>query len=257
MSVESRSLLAKYKLGRQIGCGTYGDVFEAMKRDTGEKVAVKRLKFSKENKEGFPITAIREIKLLQKLTDINIVKLLDVVSDESDQNAIFSERPLCFVFEFVSNDLLGLREMLNRTMPLHQLKHYLFQLIRSIAVLHKRGIVHRDIKGANILVTSNHEIKLADFGLARMLPVEPVVSPFASESNPHPKNLLTNAVVTLWYRSPEILAGDRFYTTSIDMWSAGCLFAELMTGKPLFPGNAELEQIERIFKVLGFPLLYF
>lgn len=259
-----RSLRDCYKLGRQIGEGTYGQVYEAHSVHSemsllppNQRVAVKRM-FCKDENEGFPITSLREIKLLQKYAEKNIIKLLDVCTDVDWKKPVL-ERPVCFVFEYCDHDLTGLREMGrhrdDRLLPMAQVKHYLHQLITGVAKLHKGGVIHRDIKGANILVTTAHEIKLADFGLARPVSAHPL---YLNDSAPNSlKRPLTNPVVTLWYRAPELLAGDKNYGTAIDMWSIGCLMAELITGHALFPGETELEQIERIFKVRIFEIFLF
>lgn len=187
-------------------------------------------------KEGFPITAIREIKILQKLRHPNIVSLLDVVTGTDS----FSEprnSGTYLVFEYLDHDLSGLREL---ELSMAQIKYYLKQILEGIYFMHRCKVMHRDIKGANILIGQNHEVKLADFGLSRSV----------LDQNP----LYTNRVVTLWYRAPELLLGSYKYTEAIDIWSIGCVFAEMLTGKPLCPGGSmELSQIQTTFQVCGTP----
>jgi len=214
-----------------IGEGTYGSVWLA-RAPNGTRVALKKIR--KEKKEGFPITAIREIKILKALRHPNIVQLRDVVSSHVPGR----EGDVFMVFEFCDHDLTGLLES---KVPLSDAlcKYYLKAILEGLYHLHSRGILHRDIKGANILVSNNGDVRIADMGLARNVS----------------KGGYTNRVVTLWYRAPELLWGASDYDAKIDMWSVGCLFAELLTrGTVLFPGkNTELDQLNQIYAVCGTP----
>ncbi|XP_036051276.1 cyclin-dependent kinase 3 isoform X2 [Onychomys torridus] len=214
----------------KIGEGTYGVVYKAKNKETGQLVALKKIRLDVET-EGVPSTAIREISLLKELKHPNIVKLLDV---------IHREKKLYLVFEFLTQDL---KKHMDSTptsgLPLHVVKSYLSQLLQGLNYCHCHRVIHRDLKPQNLLINEFGAIKLADFGLARAFGV--------------PLRTYTHEVVTLWYRAPEILLGSKFYSTAVDVWSIGCIFAEMVTGKPLFPGDSEIDQLFRIFRTLGTP----
>ncbi|KAM5308690.1 cyclin-dependent kinase 3 isoform 2-T2 [Glossophaga mutica] len=214
----------------KIGEGTYGVVYKAKNKETGQLVALKKIRLDLET-EGVPSTAIREISLLKELKHPNIVRLLDVVHNE---------KKLYLVFEYLSQDL---KKFMDSTpvseLPLHLVKSYLFQLLQGVSFCHSHRVIHRDLKPQNLLINELGAIKLADFGLARAFGV--------------PLRTYTHEVVTLWYRAPEILLGSKFYSTAVDIWSIGCIFAEMMTCKALFPGDSEIDQLFRIFRTLGTP----
>ncbi|RXW21410.1 hypothetical protein EST38_g4420 [Candolleomyces aberdarensis] len=187
--------------------GTYGVVYKAKDGQTGEIVALKKIRLEAED-EGVPSTAIREISLLKELRDENIVKLLDIVH---------ADQKLYLVFEFLDVDLKRYIETGNQN---------------------RNPITPTIVK--NLLIDNRDNLKLADFGLARAFGI--------------PMRTYTHEVVTLWYRAPEVLLGSRHYSTAIDMWSVGCIFAEMaMQGAPLFPGDSEIDQIFKIFRILGTP----
>ncbi|NXW09082.1 CDK3 kinase, partial [Fregetta grallaria] len=181
--------------------------------------------------EGVPSTAIREISLLKELKHPNIVRLLDV---------IHSQKKLYLVFEYLNQDLKKYMDS-SRTgeLPLSLVKNYLFQLLQGVSFCHSHRVIHRDLKPQNLLINEAGAIKLADFGLARAFGV--------------PLRTYTHEVVTLWYRAPEILLGCKYYSTAVDIWSIGCIFAEMVTRKALFPGDSEIDQLFRIFRTLGTP----
>jgi len=212
-----------------LGQGTYGKVFKARHNETGELVAIKKIKMEKE-KEGFPITAIREINILKTLKHKNIVELKNVHT--TDENEEFF-----MVFEYVEHDLAGLIES-NITFSEAQIKSLMKQLLEGIAYFHEMSIMHRDIKSSNLLINNNGKLKIADFGLSR----------FYTK-----KEVLTNRVVTRWYRPPELFFGDIKYTSTVDLWSIGCILGELLTKKVLFPAPKELEQLDTIFLMCGTP----
>ncbi|XP_074273667.1 cyclin-dependent kinase C-1-like [Silene latifolia] len=241
----SRNVDCFHKL-EQIGEGTYGQVYMAKEIDTGEIVALKKIRMDNE-KEGFPITAIREIKILKKLHHENVVNLKEIVTspgpekDERgrpDANCKF-KGGIYMVFEYMDHDLTGLSSR-DKMFSIPQIKCYMRQLLTGLHYCHVNQVLHRDIKGSNLLIDNEGMLKLADFGLAR------------SFSNEHNGNL-TNRVITLWYRPPELLLGSTRYGPAVDMWSVGCIFAELLDGKPVFPGKDEPEQINRIFELCGAP----
>ncbi|KAK1439498.1 hypothetical protein QVD17_05317 [Tagetes erecta] len=241
----SRSVDCFEKL-EQIGEGTYGQVYMAREIKTGEIVALKKIRMDNE-REGFPITAIREIKILKKLHHENVIKLKEIVTSsgpEKDEQG----RPdgnkykggIYMVFEYMDHDLTGLADRPGMRFTVPQIKCYMRQLLTGLHYCHVNQVLHRDIKGSNLLIDNEGNLKLADFGLAR------------SFSNDHNGNL-TNRVITLWYRPPELLLGTTKYGPAVDMWSVGCIFAELLHGKPIFPGKDEPEQLSKIFDLCGAP----
>lgn len=214
----------------KIGEGTYGVVYKARNKLTGEAVALKKIRLDTET-EGVPSTAIREISLLRELNHPNIVRLLTI---------IHSEKKLYLVFELLDQDLKKFMDNATPSgIPLPLVKSYLYQLLQGIAFCHSHRILHRDLKPQNLLINAEGAIKLADFGLARAFGV--------------PQRTYTHEVVTLWYRAPEILLGCKHYSTSVDVWSIGCIFAEMLTRRALFPGDSEIDQLFRIFRTLGTP----
>jgi len=200
-------------------------------------VALKRVRMDNE-KEGFPITAIREIKILKILNHKNVVRLKEIVTSKgSDYNQ--GKGSIYMVMEFLEHDLTGLTDAGQR-FTVAQIKCYMKQLLEGLAYCHAQKVLHRDIKGSNLLISNDGHLKLADFGLAR---------PFDTDQ----QRPYTNRVITLWYRPPELLLGATMYGPAIDLWSAGCIFAELLQRKPILPGKNEFEQIDLIFRLLGTP----
>nr|XP_012154364.1 PREDICTED: cyclin-dependent-like kinase 5 isoform X2 [Megachile rotundata] len=200
--------MQKYEKLEKIGEGTYGTVFKAKNRETHEIVALKRVRLD-EDDEGVPSSALREICLLKELKHKNIVRLYDV---------LHSDRKLILVFEHCDQDLKKYFDSLNGEIDLDVVKSFLYQLLRGLAFCHSRNVLHRDLKPQNLLINKNGELKLADFGLARAFGI--------------PVKCYSAEVVTLWYRPPDVLFGAKLYTTSIDMWSAGCIFAEVTGMQP-------------------------
>lgn len=233
----SRSVDAFEKL-EQIGEGTYGQVYMAREKDTGEIVALKKVRMDNE-KEGFPITAIREIKILKKLKHDHVIRLKEIVTSKAQENNKY-KGSIYMVFEYMDHDLTGLSDRPGMRFTIPQIKCYMTQLLKGLHYCHSQGILHRDIKGSNLLIDNNGILKLADFGLART---------YGSNSNAQ----LTNRVITLWYRPPELLLGSNKYGPAVDMWSVGCIFAELLLGKPILPGKNEFEQLQLIFNLCGSP----
>ncbi|KAK9075050.1 hypothetical protein SSX86_003369 [Deinandra increscens subsp. villosa] len=273
----SRSVDCFEKL-EQIGEGTYGQVYMARELKTGEIVALKKIRMDNE-KEGFPITAIREIKILKKLQHENVIKLKEIVTspgpevDEHGKSGDISyitffalaeirsystvshmdyiflfestgghkyKGSIYMVFEYMDHDLTGLSDRPGLRFTIPQIKCYMKQLLTGLHYCHVNQVLHRDIKGSNLLIDNEGNLKLADFGLAR------------SYSSDHKGNL-TNRVITLWYRPPELLLGTTKYGPSVDMWSVGCIFAELLHGKPILTGKNEPEQLNKIFELCGSP----
>ncbi|KAF4332385.1 CMGC CDK CRK7 kinase [Fusarium beomiforme] len=216
-----------------VGSGTYGKVFKGLNVYTKGMVALKRIRMEGE-RDGFPVTAIREIKLLQSLRHINIVNLQEVMVEKND----------CFmVFEYLSHDLTGLLNHPTFKLEAAQKKDLARQMFGGLDYLHTRGVLHRDIKAANILVSNEGVLKIADFGLARFY------------AKRHQLDY-TNRVITIWYRSPELLLGETKYTAAVDVWSAACVMVEIFDRNAIFPGDGtELSQLERIYNVMGTPTL--
>jgi len=214
----------------KIGEGTYGIVYKAKDKKTGELLALKKIRLEAEE-EGIPSTAIREISLLKQLQHPNIVRLYDVVH---------TEKKLTLVFEFLDQDLKKYLDACgDNGLEADTVKSFLYQLLQGVAYCHQHRVLHRDLKPQNLLINMEGELKLADFGLARAFGI--------------PVRNYTHEVVTLWYRAPDVLMGSRKYSTPVDIWSVGCIFAEMVNGRPLFPGSSESDQLMKIFKMLGTP----
>eukprot|EP00242_Pyramimonas_sp_CCMP2087_P006856 CAMPEP_0198218084 /NCGR_PEP_ID=MMETSP1445-20131203/67268_1 /TAXON_ID=36898 /ORGANISM="Pyramimonas sp., Strain CCMP2087" /LENGTH=361 /DNA_ID=CAMNT_0043894975 /DNA_START=240 /DNA_END=1322 /DNA_ORIENTATION=- len=222
----------------QIGEGTYGQVYMAKEKATGEIVALKKIRMDNE-REGFPITAIREIKILKSLNHKNVVRLKEIVTSKAHESN-HNKGSIYMVFEYMDHDLTGLADRPGMKFTPPQIKCYMLQLLAGLNYCHANNVLHRDIKGSNLLIDNKGVLKLADFGLAR---------PWAQEN----ANALTNRVITLWYRPPELLLGANKYGPEIDMWSVGCIFAELLVGKPILSGKNEMEQVNLIFQLCGSP----
>jgi len=219
-----------FKKIEKIGEGTYGVVYKATRKDNPHEIlALKKIRLDMDE-EGVPSSAIREISLLKALAHSNIVKLWDVVP---------TKNKLYMVFEFLDQDLKKHIDSTNGLLAPDLIKSYMFQLLSSIAFCHSHRILHRDLKPQNLLIDTAGRLKLADFGLARAVGV--------------PLRTYTHEVITLWYRAPEILMGSEAYSTPVDMWSIGCIFTEMVTKRPLFPGDSEIDEIFRIFRTMGTP----
>lgn len=212
--------------------GSYGVVFRARDKETGEIVALKKIKMDQE-KNGFPITSLREIHTLMMVKHENIVHVREIVVGDT-LTQIF------IVMDFIEHDLKTLLSTMRTPFLASEIKTIMLQLLSATSCCHSNWIIHRDLKTSNILMNNRGQIKLADFGLARMYG-EPSIGN------------MTQLVVTLWYRSPELLLGAQDYDTAIDLWSIGCIFAELILRDPIFPGKGEIDQLHQIFSLLGKP----
>ncbi|KAF3288302.1 Serine/threonine-protein kinase ppk23 [Orbilia oligospora] len=211
--------------------GSYGIVSRARHIASGEVVALKKLKLEGET-DGFPITSLREIQTLMAARHANVVNLREVVVGEQ-LNQVY------IVMDFIEHDLKTLLDDMPEPFLQSEVKTLMLQLLSATATMHTNWIMHRDLKTSNLLMNNRGQIKVADFGLARY---------FGDPCLP-----LTQLVVTLWYRSPELLLGAQKYGTAIDIWSIGCIFAELILKEPLFQGKSEIDQLSKIFELMGVP----
>ncbi|XP_006363662.1 probable serine/threonine-protein kinase At1g09600 [Solanum tuberosum] len=216
----------------KIGQGTYSSVYKARDLKTNKIVAMKKVRFVNMDPESVRFMA-REISILRKLDHPNVMKLEALVTSRISGS-------LYLVFEYMEHDLAGLAAAPRVKFTEAQIKCYMQQLLRGLEHCHSRGVLHRDIKGSNLLIDDNGVLKIGDFGLATTF-------------EPNQTQPLTSRVVTLWYRAPELLLGATEYGVAIDMWSAGCILAELSAGKPIMPGRTEVEQMHKIFKLCGSP----
>jgi len=220
------------KIEKPVGEGTYGVVYKAKCLKTGRAVALKRIRLEIED-EGVPSTALREISLLRELEHPNIVKLIDVEHSQVPSR-------LYLVFEWLDQDLKKYMDSVGQSgMSAKLVKSYLMQLLLGLEFCHSRSVIHRDLKPQNLLIDRDGNLKIADFGLARAFSL--------------PFRTYTHEVVTLWYRAPEVLLGQRRYALPVDMWSVGTIFAEMSKVRPLWPGDCEIDELYKIFRTLGTP----
>ncbi|KAJ7566925.1 hypothetical protein O6H91_02G124400 [Diphasiastrum complanatum] len=216
----------------KIGQGTYSNVYKARDLDTGKIVALKKVRFDNLEPESVRFMA-REFQVLRRLDHPNVIKLEGLVTSRMSCS-------LYLVFEYMEHDLAGLAACPGIVFTEAQVKCYLQQLLRGLDHCHSRNVLHRDIKGSNLLLDNGGNLKIADFGLATIY-------------RQSQKQAMTSRVVTLWYRPPELLLGAMDYGAAIDLWSTGCILAELLAGKPIMPGRTEVEQLHKIFKLCGSP----
>ncbi|KAL6581866.1 hypothetical protein OROMI_005880 [Orobanche minor] len=216
----------------KIGQGTYSNVYKARDNMTGRIVALKKVRFDNLEPESVRFMA-REILILRRLDHPNVVKLQGLATSRMSCS-------LYLVFDYMVHDLAGLASSPGIKFTEPQVKCYIHQLLSGLEHCHDRHVLHRDIKGSNLLIDDEGVLKIADFGLA--LGFDP--------NNSQP---MTSRVVTLWYRPPELLLGATYYGVGVDLWSAGCILAELFAGKPIMTGRTEVEQLHKIFKLCGSP----
>ncbi|CAG9529902.1 unnamed protein product [Cercopithifilaria johnstoni] len=211
--------------------GGYGVVYKAFHKQTKEPAAIKMIRLEK-REEGIPATTMREIALLRELRHPNIIILHGIVLEDYR---------IYMVFEYFEMDLRRYIDSIpkDKLMDKIQSKIFLYQVLQGICHCHQRRVMHRDLKPQNLLINSKGLLKLGDFGLARVFGV--------------PMRAYTHEVVTLWYRAPEIILGTDHYTLGVDMWSIGCIFAEMASKQPLFMGDSEISQLYSIFRALSTP----
>ncbi|XP_057502998.1 probable serine/threonine-protein kinase At1g54610 [Actinidia eriantha] len=216
----------------KIGSGTYSNVYKARDTITGKICALKKVRFDNLEPESVRFMS-REIIILRRLDHPNVIKLEGLATSRMSCS-------LYLVLEYMEHDLAGLAASPEIKFTTAQVKCYMNQLLSGLEHCHSRGVLHRDIKGSNLLIDNGGILKIADFGLATIV-------------DPRHKHPLTSRVVTLWYRAPELLLGANDYGVGIDLWSAGCILAELLAGKPIMPGRTEVEQLHKIYKLCGSP----
>jgi len=227
---EEDEIFGRFQIVEKLGEGTYGKVYKAVSKETGYPFALKKIRIRYEE-EGVPGTAIREVSLLKECNHPNVIRLHEVFSNPS---------ALYLVFEFLDMDLRVYIKRFGAYTDSLLLKNAACQCFRGVEYCHSHRVLHRDLKPQNVLVdVDKHTLKLADFGLARAFSV--------------PLRAYTHEVVTLWYRAPEILLGQSKYANPIDIWSLGCIMAEMATSQALFPGDSEIDTIFKMFRILGTP----
>ena len=253
-SITGTRCVEVYNLEGQIGQGTYGSVYSATCKYRPGKFALKRIHPSKSSK-SLSLSFYREINVLRQIYHQNLVPLLEIVSSkfsvgsksdhsssrscETEDLTTFTKGDLYMVFEYMDHDMAGLLQA-GYQFSVPQIRCLMHQLLEVLEYMHdKKNLMHRDIKCSNLLVGENMQLKLADFGLAR----------FANRED----GKYTNRVITLWYRPPELLLGEVKYSFSVDIWSVGCIMAELLLGVPAFQAKKEFDQLDVIWKVCGTP----
>ncbi|CAO3615691.1 unnamed protein product [Cunninghamella blakesleeana] len=225
--------VAGYKKLGKIGEGTYGEVFKAVCKKSNGMVALKRIQLNM-FQGGVPTTAIREVALLKEINHNNVIRLLDLIHRETT---------IYLVFDYLDVDLRRYMDRAGRNgLTLKHIKSFAHQLIRGIHYCHSHRILHRDLKPQNLLIDKTGKLTIADLGLSRAFGV--------------PLRTYTHQVITLWYRAPEILLGSPHYSTAVDMWSVGCIIAEMFTMRPLFPGiylhmNSVIPKLMNYLESLG------
>ncbi|CAL1392982.1 unnamed protein product [Linum trigynum] len=225
--------VSEYERLNAINEGTYGKVYKAKDKKSGEVVAVKMVKMDHGVEDyGFPVSSLREINLLFGLQHPSIVQVKEVVMDDRDN--------VYMVMEYMEHDLKELTQGMKQSFSTSEVKCLMLQLLEGVMYLHDNWIIHRDLKTSNLLLNNQGDLKICDFGMSRQYGSSP--------SKPY-----TSLVVTLWYRAPELLLGAKQYSTAVDMWSVGCIMAELLGKDPLFNGTNELGQLKKIFGILGTP----
>ncbi|XP_045793979.1 mitogen-activated protein kinase homolog MMK2-like [Trifolium pratense] len=217
---------------RPVGRGAYGIVCAAVNAETREEVAIKKVGNAFDNRIDAKRT-LREIKLLRHMDHENVIALKDIIRPPQMEN--FND--VYIVYELMDTDL---HQIIRSNQPLtdDHCRYFLYQLLRGLKYVHSVNVLHRDLKPSNLLLNSNCDLKIGDFGLART----------TSETD-----FMTEYVVTRWYRAPELLLNCSEYTAAIDIWSVGCILGEIMTRQPLFPGKDYVHQLRLITELIGSP----
>ncbi|THU91747.1 CMGC/MAPK protein kinase [Dendrothele bispora CBS 962.96] len=232
-----------YQLLHAIGEGAYGTVAAALHKPTGRQVAIKKiLPF---DHYLFSLRTLRELKLLKFFSESclneNIVSILDIIKPDT----LDSFKEIYFIQELMQTDLH--RVIRTQSLTDDHCQYFIYQTLRALKSIHSADIIHRDLKPANLLLNANCDLKVCDFGLARSVKT---TVPIGKE-----KGLMTEYVATRWYRAPEIMLSFKMYTKAVDIWAVGCILAELLSGRPLFPGRDYSHQLDLILDIIGTPSL--
>ncbi|KAM7079332.1 cyclin-dependent kinase-like 4 isoform 3-T4 [Molossus nigricans] len=237
--------MEKYEKLAKIGEGSYGVVFKCRNKTSGQVVAIKKFVESEDDPVIKKI-ALREIRMLKQLKHPNLVNLIEVFR---------RKRKMHLVFEYCDHTLLNELERSPNGVADGVIKSVLWQTLQALNFCHKHNCIHRDVKPENILITKQGIIKICDFGFARILRVVRMLGkcdpPHLIDAFAVPGDAYTDYVATRWYRAPELLVGDTQYGSSVDVWATGCVFAELLTGQPLWPGKSDVDQLYLIIRTLG------
>lgn len=223
--------MERYTKGDAVGEGTFGVVYRATRNVDGRVVAIKKIRLGAA-REGVNVTALREIKMLRELDHENVVAMVDVFHHKAN---------IFLVFEYMVSDLEAVIKDTSLVLSHADIKSYTEMTLKGLAYIHSAMVVHRDLKPNNLLLSANGVLKIADFGLARV---------FATDD---PNARMTHQVFARWYRAPELLFGARHYGAAVDVWALGCVIGELYARRPLFPGDSDIEQLDRVFGFLGDP----
>jgi serine/threonine protein kinase len=229
----SKETAGRYRSVKKIGEGAFGDVWLGINRLNGQKIAMKQVRLGTGRKTGIPKAVFREIESLRTLKHENIITLYEIFPQDTH---------LMLVFEYMPTDLQVEINQAKHFLNINLIKFYTYQILKGLSFCHDNHIIHRDLKPSNILISQNGMVKIADFGLARVY-------------DRNSTDSMSHQVATRWYRPPELLFASRNYSESVDIWSTGAIIAELMTLSPLFPGNNDIDQIYKVFQVMGTPQL--
>ncbi|BGP15880.1 hypothetical protein JCM10213_003691 [Rhodosporidiobolus nylandii] len=238
------SVGTKYAVRDVIGEGAYGVVCSAIHRPSGQKVAIKKIQPF--DHSMFALRTLRELKLLRYFAEQNVSENIISIVDIIKPTSLDSFTEVYLIQELMETDLY--RVIRTQNLSDDHVQYFVYQTLRALKALHSAGVIHRDLKPSNLLLNANCDLKVCDFGLARsVMTAEPGEG---SETG-----FMTEYVATRWYRAPEIMLSFKQYTKAIDIWSVGCICAEMLSGRPLFPGRDYHHQLTLILSVTGTPTL--